>query len=141
MNHHHFFENFQYTDWKLLWYNNFLLFGVVLIPFGTDFIGEHPFIPLVVAIYSAIMFTVALGFLLMVRYVFFKSKLLAVDIAMEQRKGEFRHTFPAVVLYGLAVIFAFVQFEVSLFILLLVPALYFIPSVLHMEEGIMGEVE
>ncbi len=140
VNHHHFVENFKYTDWKLLWYNNFLLFWVVLIPFATDFIGEHPYAPLVVAMYSWIMFMVGLSFLLMVRYVFFKSELLDVNIPDRLRKEEFGHTFPAVALYGIATLLAFVKFEISLVILILVPALYFIPSVLHREKGFMDDI-
>jgi len=140
VNHHHFFENFKYTDWKLLWYNNFLLFWVILIPFSTNFIGEHPGVALADVEYSGVMFLVALSFFLMVRYVFFKSHLLDIEISEKHRREEFQHTFPAVILYGLATVAAFWRYEVSLAILVLVPALYFIPSFLHLEKSMVEEL-
>jgi uncharacterized membrane protein len=140
VNHHHFFHNFEHTDWKLLWYNNFLLFWVILIPFITDFIGEHPFVPFVVAMYSAIMFMVALSFLLMVRYVFFKSFLLDTTISYKKRKREFqRTTFPAVLLYAIATFLAFWSVTASLIICFFIPIFYFVPSVLQEEKKFTNE--
>src|SRR5262249_17063882 len=48
VNHHTFFHEIRGTDPKLQWYNNHLMFWVCVIPFVTAFLGEHPFVPLVV---------------------------------------------------------------------------------------------
>ncbi len=128
VNHHHFFHNFKHSDWKFLWHNNLLMLWVILIPFATAFLGDQPFQPIVVMLYSFIMFLAVFSFMLMVRYVFFKSTLLDLNIPLMTRKKEYRRVFPAVFMYAFATIVApwFVYF--SLAILVLVPLIYFVPS-------------
>jgi len=135
VNHHHFFHNCPKSDWKLLWFNNFLLFWTILIPFTTNLIGSHPYMPVAVATYSGDMFMVAVSFFLMVRYVFFKSSLIESTISKTERKKEFRKTFPALFLYGMATILAFYATTIALIILVIVPIFYFVPSVLNMDEN------
>ena len=134
VNHHHFFHNCQKSDWKLLWLNNFLLFWTILIPFTTNLMGQHPYMPIAVGIYAGDMFMVGFSFFLMVWYVFFKSSLVEGTISMKERKKEFKKTFPAVFLYGLATILAFFATNIALIILAIVPLIYFVPSVLNSED-------
>lgn len=53
---------------------------------------------------------------------------------MKERKKEFKKTFPAVILYGIATILAFLATNIALILLIIVPLIYFIPSVLNGDE-------
>ncbi len=130
VNHHHFFHNFKRVDWKLLWYNVAVLFWVIMIPFTTGFIGDHPFQPIVVAIYAVVMFFVVFHFMLMVRYVFFKSALLEMSIPLDQRKKELRRVWPAIIIYGIATVSALIYVPFALALLFFVPVFYFVPSLI-----------
>ena len=131
VNHHHFFEPITHSDWKLLWYNNFFLFWVTVVPFTTAFIGSYPTQPLVVALYSFTLAMVAFSSVWMGRYVFFKSDLFNPSISMDERRRSWTRYRLSVLLYGGAGLLAFVSVYLSLAILALVPFLYVVPSLLR----------
>jgi len=65
VNHHAFFHSLKKSDGKLLWYNNFMLFWMSLIPFCTAFLGEHPRSPEALMVFGGIMTMAGLSFPLM----------------------------------------------------------------------------
>ncbi|MBI3233993.1 MAG: DUF1211 domain-containing protein, partial [Bacteroidetes bacterium] len=58
--HHNFFSNIKKMDEKLLWYNIFWLFFIVLLPFSTTLIGTHFFDTAAIFTYSLNTFLVTL---------------------------------------------------------------------------------
>ena len=52
-NHHHFFQLVERVSGSILWANLHLLFWLSLIPFATDWLGQHPGAPIPTATYGA----------------------------------------------------------------------------------------
>ncbi len=134
VNHHHFFHNITHSDWKLMWYNNMLLFWLTVVPFTTAFIGDYPTQPLVVAIYGLVMFMSALSFTMMGQYVFFKSDLVPQTVSFQDRQGEFRRSLIGTALYAGATLCALFFVYLALAILALIPVLFVIPNLLRIES-------
>jgi uncharacterized membrane protein len=130
VNHHHFFSRINHSDWKLLWYNNALLFWLTIVPFTTAFIGDYPTNPVVVSIYGFNLCLAGASFTLMGRHVFFKSDLMEEAIPISERWREFQRSWLGVVLYGLAGIIAFVFVYAALVILAIIPFIYVVPYLL-----------
>ena len=133
VNHHTFFHELRGTDAALQWYNNHLMFWVCVIPFATAFLGTHPFVSTVVALYGAVMTLMALSFTLMVRYVFFHTDLLPQEITLEARKREYRRSWIGVSLYTLSIPLAFMWPILSLFLFAGVIVIYFLPNPFDVE--------
>lgn len=134
VNHHHFFNNFNQSSWKLLWHNNFFLLWIILIPFITNFLGNNPTQALVVSIYGLVMALAVASFLMMVHYVFFRSDLVDPKITQAARKKELRRGWPALGVYLLASALAPLNVLISLLLFVLVPIWYFVPSFLVAEQ-------
>jgi uncharacterized membrane protein len=131
VNHHHFFSRITHTDWKLLWFNNMLLFWLTVVPFTTAFVGDYPTLPVAVFVYGLTLFFAALSFTLMGQYVFFKSKLLSETIPTSERRREWMRSWLGTGLYALASILAFVYAQAALFILAIIPMLFLVPNLLQ----------
>lgn len=58
--HHSFFSHIKKMDEKLLWYNIFWLFFIVLLPFSTSLVGSHFFDTAAMFTYSLNTFFIAL---------------------------------------------------------------------------------
>ncbi len=128
VNHHTFFHSLSGTDGALQWYNNHLMFWVCVIPFATAFLGAHPFVPVVVALYGVVMAMMALAFTLMVRYVFFKTGLLPETVNLRSRKTEYRRSWIGVGLYTLSIPLALVMPVLSLILFAAVIVIFFLPN-------------
>ena len=128
VNHHTFFHQIRGTDGKLQWYNNHLMFWVCVIPFATAFLGTHPFVPIVVALYGAVMAMMGLAFVLMVRYVFFKTDLLPESVSLRARRMEYRRSWIGVSLYTLSIPLALFMPVLSLILFAAVILIYFLPN-------------
>ena len=128
VNHHHFCHNLTHSDWKLLWYNNFLLFWLSVVPFTTAFIGDYPTQPLVVSLYAFVMFMAGLSFTLMGQYVLFKSQLVSDVVTPEVRRREWQRSWIGTGMYGLAAIIALLFVYAALLIIALIPIFYVVPG-------------
>jgi uncharacterized membrane protein len=131
VNHHHMFCGVAHTNWKLLWYNNVLLFWLSIVPFTTAFIGDYPRQQAVVALYALTLCLAALSFTLMFRYVFFHSDLMSDVIPIDERRREWKRGCWAFVLYGLAAAVAFVSVYAALAIVVFIPFLFIVPRLLR----------
>jgi uncharacterized membrane protein len=131
VNHHYFFSRITHTDWKLLWWNNSLLFWLTIVPFTTDFLGDYPLAPLVVMIYSLTLLMAAISFTLMGYYVFFQGLLVPESLPMRERRHEFRRSLLGCALYGSAGLLAFIYTPAALAILTMIPFLYVIPYLMR----------
>jgi uncharacterized membrane protein len=138
VNHHHFFSRITHTDWKLLWYNNMLLFWLTIVPFTTAFIGDYPTFQAAVFVYALTLCLAGLSFTLMGRYVFFKSKLLSEAVPMSERKREWRRSWMGTGLYATASILALVFVQAALVLVAMIPMLFLVPNLLE-ETQVQGD--
>lgn len=133
VNHHHFYSRVEHSDWRLLWYNNLLLFFLTIVPFTTAFIGDYPTNPVVVSIYAGNLCLAGIGFMLMGRHVFFKSNLMDASVPLNERRREFQRSWWGILLYGLAGIVAFVFVYLALVILAIIPFIYVVPYLMQQD--------
>jgi TMEM175 potassium channel family protein len=131
VNHHHIFMSVAHTNWKLLWYNNALLFWLAVVPFTTAFIGDHPNLPAVVSLYALVLFLAAFSFSLMFHYVFFRSDLALESVPLSERRREWNRGCWAFGLYGAASLMAFVYVYAALVITAVIPFLFVVPKVVR----------
>jgi len=68
-NHHHFFHLVDRVTGGILWSNLHLLFWLSLVPFVTNWMGEHPHEPLPTAIYGAVLLCAAFAYLILTRVI------------------------------------------------------------------------
>jgi len=129
VNHHHMFAIVAYTNWKLLWYNNVLLFWLAVVPFTTAFIGDHPRLPAVVSLYALVLCLAALSFSAMFHYVFFRSDLCLESVTMAERRREWKRGCWS--LYAVAALSALIYVYAALVILIVIPVLFVVPKVVQ----------
>ena len=132
--HHHVFSRITHSNWKLMWFNNVLLFWLAIVPFTTAFIGNYPTQAVVVALYAIILCLAALTFWLMNYYVFFKSDLLSDKVSTGERWRHLKRGRWVFILYGLAVAGAFVWVYAALMILVIIPFIFLIPRLMKETE-------
>jgi uncharacterized membrane protein len=126
INHHHLLHTAKHADAGLLWSNCVLLFWMSLIPFVTRYLGDNRAAPLPVAVYSGTLACTCVAFS------WFQSVLARHNSSNEhltrhygklQRKAAF-----CIVMYMVAALTAFASPKTSLAILIVLPALYFLPE-------------
>ena len=137
VNHHHFFHELHRADGRLLWYNNALLFWLALVPFTTAFLGEHPFVPGVLALYCFVLFMSALSFTLMERHAMFVGDLLDEHITTEQKHEHFHRSLIGIVVYGAATLLALVFTPAALVLIVFVPLFFIAPRLMHDHEAMV----
>jgi uncharacterized membrane protein len=126
VNHHNFFHRIKHSTWRLLWYNNLLLFFLSIVPFTTGFVGDYPADRFVVAMYAFNLFLAGLGFSLMWNYALVKNNLSEDGMSLSERKKEFIQTgVLGLSLYAVAVIVALFQPTAALVMLLFLQLAYF----------------
>jgi uncharacterized membrane protein len=132
--HHYIFQRIAHSNWKLMWFNNLLLFWLAIVPFTTALIGDYPTQPLVVSIYALNLFLATLTFSLLTYYVFFKSNLLADSVSDDERWKHWKRGCRGFALYGLACLAAFINVYVALIILIIIPFIFVVPRMLREGE-------
>jgi uncharacterized membrane protein len=68
-NHHHLFHVVDRVTGGIMWANLHLLFWLSLVPFVTNWMGEHPHAPLPTAAYGAVMLCAAISYFILVRVI------------------------------------------------------------------------
>jgi uncharacterized membrane protein len=124
-NHHHMIHTVKSVSGGILWANTHLLFWLSLVPFVTAWAGENHFSVLPVAAYSFVLLMAAIAYYILSKTIVSvhgKESVLSVAIGKDF-KGIF-----SVVAYVLAVIFAFILKEVSLFLILAIAVLWLVPD-------------
>jgi uncharacterized membrane protein len=124
VSHHYFFSKIGRVTVGLVWLNNILLLWICFLPFPTAMLGNNPTDQFPILLYSVNSLLAALTFYALRRYAVDASLFAEEDIAA---LGP-RHSIPAVVLYVLAIILAFVNVYLALACLLAAPLLYFVST-------------
>jgi uncharacterized membrane protein len=60
-NHHHMLHTVDHVSGSVLWANLHLLFWLSLIPFATNWMGEHPASPVPTAVYGVVLLMAAIA--------------------------------------------------------------------------------
>lgn len=119
-NHHHLLQAVRQISGATLWANLHLLFWLSLIPFATNWMGEHGFSDWPVALYASIQLMAGFAY-----YILTQTLLRAhgKDSALAKAIGQDRKGKISVALYALAVILSLVALPWLACVLLVVVAI------------------
>lgn len=123
-NHHHMMHLVSKIDGASLWANLHLLFWLSIIPFTTGWMGENHFAAFPVAVYGFVLLMSGTAYYILAIALKScdKNKQLAQAIGNDW-KGKF-----SVIIYMLAIGLSFVNSSISLALIALVAAMWFIPD-------------
>ena len=124
-NHHHLFQASKHVNGAVLWANLHLLFWLSLISFVTGWMGENNFAQLPVALYGVVLWMSALAYyILTLSLVSLHGRESTISTALGRRIKE----VGSLVAYTAAIVFAFINTNISLAIYFLVALLWLIPD-------------
>jgi uncharacterized membrane protein len=126
VNHHHLIHAVRTVTAGLLWANINLLFWMSLVPFVTEFLGNHYREPMAIALYGLDLTMCSSAF-------YFLRKELVRQCGHDWEMREYhlgvqRKNGYSILLYLSTVPLAYVSIYASFFIFMLIPALYFLPE-------------
>jgi uncharacterized membrane protein len=124
-NHHHLLQAVKHVNGAILWANAHLLFWLSLIPFVTDWMGEHDFAAVPVACYGVVLICCGIAYYILVRH------LLAAhpsDSALAQAVGNDVKGRLSVVIYAVAIGLAFVRPWMACALYVCVALMWFVPD-------------
>ncbi len=127
MNHHNLFTNIKRTDNLFMLLNGSLLLTVTFLPFPTSLVADyygHVGEVTASALYAGTFFLMACAFNALWRYASHEHKLLSREVTTEQIQGINRQYLLGPTVYGLAVVFAFVNVTISLLITIVLAIFY-----------------
>jgi uncharacterized membrane protein len=127
--HHYFFRYISRVTIGLIWLNNFFLMWLCFFPFPTAILGNNPTDQFPILMYAVESLILALMFYAMRNYAS-KNKLFKADSEAAKALGP-RHSIPAITIFTVSIVFAFVNVYLSLVCFLLVPLLYFVPDLIR----------
>jgi len=124
-NHHHLLHATQQVSGPIMWANLHLLFWQSLIPFVTGWMGENNFAALPAALYGFVLLMAAIAYLILQATIIVKQgrdSLLAGAVGRD-RKGKL-----SLVLYCVALVFAWIVPWVSVALVVTVAVIWFVPD-------------
>lgn len=123
-NHHHMFQATQRVNGAVLWANMHLLFWLSLIPFVTNWMGEH-FGPLPVAAYGAVLFAAGVSYYLLSRLLL---RTQGPDSVLARALGSDVKGVVSVLIYVLGVVVAVFQPAVACGLYVVVALMWLVPD-------------
>ncbi|HEY4076043.1 MAG TPA: TMEM175 family protein [Rhizomicrobium sp.] len=124
-NHHHYFHLVRRVNAPIMWGNFNLLFWLSLVPFATNWMGEHPFTPVPTAFYGVALVLPALAWRLL-QAMIIRSQGDSSPIKALVGRDAKATLSPAIYAVGIAL--AFVAPWASLLCYAVVAATWFIPD-------------
>jgi uncharacterized membrane protein len=124
-NHHHMLHATTRIDGRVLWANLFLLFWMSLVPFVIRWIDEAGFVALPVAAYGVVLVMAAISYSLLQSAIVAcngRSSALAAAVGRDF-KGKI-----SIVLYGVAIVLAFVRPWLAIALYIVVALIWFVPD-------------
>jgi uncharacterized membrane protein len=124
-NHHHMLRAAKGIDGRAMWANLHLLFWLSLVPFTTSWLGENPAAAVPTAIYGGVLLCAAFAFtLLQMSLIAVNGRATPFALAVKSDvKGK-----SSLVLYALAIAFAFVATWISDVLFIAVAIVWFVPD-------------
>jgi uncharacterized membrane protein len=123
-NHHHMFQAAQRVNGAVLWANMHLLFWLSLIPFVTNWMGEH-FGPLPVAAYGAALFAAGVSYYLLSRILL---RAQGLNSVLAQALGRDVKGVVSVLIYLLGIVVAAFQPAVACGLYVVVALMWLVPD-------------
>jgi len=124
-NHHHLFHLVEDVTGGMLWSNLHLLFCLSLVPFVTNWMGEHPHDALPTAVYGVVLICAAIAYTILVRVIIHAhgphSKLKAA--VGSDNKGNI-----SLLLYAVAIAVTTVRHEIAWAFYALVALIWLVPD-------------
>lgn len=127
VNHHQLFHSIKEADRKLLWLNIHLLFWITIIPFPTNMVGDHPFVPLPAICLAIVLLMVSVSSYLVRQYSYKRATLAHENSAARVIKEGITQNLIAIGLNMTAIAMAFVSVRISYIIFLIVLIIFSIP--------------
>ena len=125
-NHHYLVSTLPRTDRATLWLNNHVLFWVTMVPVVARFFGLHPTSPRATAAYALVVMMCTVSLTLLRRHA---SRISANQFHRALHRRVFRKVWIAIAAYAAAIPLAFVDVRLSWALLIILPALFFLPIV------------
>ncbi len=125
-NHHHLLHTVHHVNSKIIWSNNHLLFWLSLIPFTTQYMGEHPDATVPFALYGINLLCCAISYTLLQNTIMKHHKqptALADALVKQKKKG-----YLSLILYISSIIIAFIHPILSTVPIIIVAVLWVIPD-------------
>jgi len=124
-NHHHLFQAARHVSGPILWANLHLLFWLSLVPFVTNWMGEHGFSAWPVALYGTVLLFAGFAFFVLSRMLI---ALHGQDSVLATALGQDAKGKLSLVLYAVAIPLAFIYAWLSCAIYVLVAIIWLIPD-------------
>jgi uncharacterized membrane protein len=126
INHHQIMPTAPLATRHLMWWNNNLLFWTSLIPLVTRFLGDHPTLPLAVALYGLVLGANLLSFAALRLYIV---RMTETGAALDAHHTRIlRRNLIGAALYWASVPLAFLSVYISMAIFVAVPGMFFLPE-------------
>ena len=130
--HHYLIFTLPKADRSTIWLNNFVLFWVTMVPIVARFFGTHPTSPRATAAYGFVVLMCTVSFTLL--------RAHAVRVSRNElhraiHRRVFRRAWAAMALYAVTIPLAFVDTRAVWLLLLILPALFFLPAVRRAQDG------
>jgi uncharacterized membrane protein len=125
-NHHYLIATLPSADRATLWLNNHVLFWVTMVPVVARFFGLHPTSPRATAAYAFVIMMCTASLTLLRRHASRKS---ANQFHRALHLRVFRRVWIAIAAYATAIPLAFVSIGLSWALLVILPAMFFLPIV------------
>jgi len=126
VSHHYYFRQLTCVPLGLVWLNNLFLLWICFLPFPTALLGSHPLDLFPIVLFAANSLCMALTIMTM-RVYSTRHGLFIPEVAASGDMGP-QHSFPAIILFSLAIPLAFVSHYFALVCFAAVPLLYFMPN-------------
>lgn len=125
-NHHYLVITLPNGDRATLWLNNHVLFWVTMVPIVARFFGLHPTSPRATAAYAFVVMMCTGSLALLRRHA---SAISANQFHRALHRRVFRKVWIAIASYAAAIPLAFVDVRLSWALLVILPAIFFLPIV------------
>ena len=125
-NHHYLVTTLPSADRATLWLNNHVLFWVTMVPVVARFFGLHPTSPRATAAYAFVVM-MCTGSLTLLRG--HASRISANEFHLAIHRRVFGKVWIAIAAYATAIPLAFVDIRLSWALLIILPAMFFLPIV------------
>lgn len=125
-NHHYLVTTLASSDRATLWLNNHVLFWVTMVPIAARFFGLHPTSPRATAAYAFVVMMCTGSLTLLRRHA---SAISANDFHRALHRRVFQKVWIAIGAYAAAIPLAFVNVRLSWALLVILPAMFFLPIV------------
>jgi uncharacterized membrane protein len=125
-NHHYLVVTLSSADRTTLWLNNHVLFWVTMVPIVARFFGLHPTSPRATAAYAFVVMMCTCALSLLRRHAW---RVSANQFHRALHRRVFRKVWIAIAAYAAAIPLAFVDIRLSWALLIILPAMFFLPIV------------